>query len=260
MILLFAAAAVMSSTPTPLSTLGSLVTASDYPAGAMQRGVTGHVGFRLRIDATGKPDGCVVSQSSGSTELDNATCDLMLARARFKPALGTDGEPVRGDYQARIAWAIDNEPEAVTSEVIRVRSEFDAAGRVVSCTAVPAEAAAEFGGCTLFGDPRMLGHLVGRPLTGLAWVETRMIKQASTGTPVADPVPAGAVKSVLAKSTVTITPTGAIGGCTNDIVTQFDGRPLDLCAIGQADPDACASSEHSGQLRAEIGGVLASSG
>ena len=134
MFLLFAAAAVASSAPEPLSPIGSLVGASDYPPGAIRQGVTGRVGFRLRVDATGKPDGCVVWQSSGSTELDNVTCDLMLARARFKPALGPGGEPARGDYEARIAWTIDNEPEAVTSEVIRVRSELDPRGGVVSCT------------------------------------------------------------------------------------------------------------------------------
>jgi hypothetical protein len=29
-----------------------------------------------------------------------------------------------------------------------------------------------------------------------------------------------------------------IRGCTNDVVTRFEGRPLDLCAIGQVDLDA----------------------
>ena len=234
--LLLAAASLAPSSAVPLAPLGSLITSSDYPAGAMQRGVTGRVGFRLRLDATGKPDGCVVSQTSGSVELDNATCDLMLARARFKPALEPGGEPVRGDYSARVVWAIDEQPEAVTSEVIQVRSELDGSGKVISCTVVPAEAAVELGGCASFGDPRMLGHLTGRPLTGFAWVEMRMIKQVSTDAPIVDPVPAGAIRSVLAKSTVAITPAGIIGSCTSETVTQFDGRPIDLCVIGLVEP------------------------
>lgn len=76
-----------------------------------------------------------------------------------------------------------------------------------------------------------------------------MIQQASTGAPVVDEVPAGAVKSVLARSTVTITPAGTIGGCTNDVVTQFNGRQLDLCAIGQADPDARFAPAATSQAR-----------
>lgn len=168
LLLLLAAAASGPSAPSPLSPLGSLVTASDYPPAAMQRGVTGHVGFRLRVDPAGKPDGCVVSQSSGSAELDNATCDLMLARARFRPARGPDGAPVRGDFMARIAWTLDREPEAVSSQAVRVRSELDTLGKVTSCNATPVETAAQFGGCGAFGDPRVLGHLVGRPLPGFA--------------------------------------------------------------------------------------------
>lgn len=246
---LFAAAAVTPSAPTPLTPIGSIITPSDYPAGAMQHGVTGRVGFRLRVDTTGKPDGCVVWQTSGSTELDNATCDVMLARARFKPALGPSGEPVRGDFQARLAWTLDNQPETVTNEVIRVRSELDAAGRVVSCTAAPPQAAAEIGGCTLFGDPRMLGHLARSPLTSFSSIEMRMVKQASDAAPVADAVPTGAVKIVLARSTLTIAPAGTISGCTNDVVTRFDGRPIDLCAIGQVDPDAKFTAAATSQPR-----------
>ena len=48
---------------------------------------------------------------------------------------------------------------------------------------------------------------------------------------------------------MTITPAGTIGGCTNDIVTQFDGRSLNLCAIGQADPDATFTPAATSQPR-----------
>jgi TonB family protein len=236
--LLLAAAASALSPPMPVTPLGSLITAADYPAGAMQHGIAGHVGFRLRVDATGKPDGCVVSHTSGSADLDNATCDLMLARARFKPALGPNGPPLRGDYAASLAWTLDNEPEPFASETISVRNALDSLGNVIACVATPVKAAAEFGGCKLFGDPRMLGRLVGRPLSGFSSIEVRMIKQVSTDAPIPDLVPAAAVKNVIARSTLVISPAGMISECTNDVTTRFDGRSLDLCAMVQADSDA----------------------
>lgn len=238
MFLLLAAAAAAPSAPTPLSPLGAMITAADYPAAAMRSGVTGQVGFRLRVDATGKPDGCVVTRTSGSAELDNATCDLMLTRARFSPARGVGGEPERGDFSSSVAWTLDERPEQVVSEAVRVRSVLDARGAVTSCTATPAEFAAGIGGCGLFGNPRMLAHLVNKPLAGYAWIEMRLIKQASPGAVLPDPVPDGAVRVVLARATVAVAPDGTISGCTNDVVTRFDGRALDLCAIGQADPKA----------------------
>ena len=235
---LLLASAAAPSGPHPLAPLGTLISAADYPLVAKAQGVTGKVGFRLRVDTSGKPDGCVVSETSGSRDLDDATCDLMLARARFQPARGSDGAPTRGNYSTRVMWMIESEPEAVANEMVRVRSELDATGKVLSCSATPAETAAEFGGCSLFGDPRMLGHLTNQPIGKFAWIEVRMIKQASAEAPVADDLPDGAVRNVLARSTVTISPAGAISGCVNDVVARIDGRALDLCAIGQADPNA----------------------
>lgn len=234
--LLLAAAVAAPTAPVPIAPLGSLINTSDYPEAARRRRASGRVGFRLRIDASGKPDGCVVWQTSGAADLDHATCDLLLARAHFVPAHDARGELVRGDYAGRIAWTIEETPEPVASELVAIRDVVDDTGAIASCTIMPPDAATDLGGCDSFGDGRWAQRLIGQPLTGLAWFEMRMIKQDPTQPSIDTPVPPGAAKRLIAQSTMTIAPTGAIADCKDDVVSPFDDRPLALCAVGRADP------------------------
>jgi len=48
---------------------------------------------------------CTVTSSSGSPDLDAATCTNVTRRARFKPAL-ENGQPVQSTYSNRIRWVI----------------------------------------------------------------------------------------------------------------------------------------------------------
>jgi len=85
---------------------GSWATNDDYPTAAMLEGREGTSGFRLTIDSSGKPTGCVIVSASGHADLDDATCRLVLARARFKPGTDARGKPVGGTYTNRIRWQI----------------------------------------------------------------------------------------------------------------------------------------------------------
>jgi protein TonB len=55
------------------------------------------------------PDGrvadCTITSSSGSPDLDEATCANVTRRARFNPAMA-DGKPTTGSYSGRIRWVI----------------------------------------------------------------------------------------------------------------------------------------------------------
>lgn len=85
---------------------GEWVTTDDYPARALREERQGVTGFRLDVGADGKVTNCTVTSSSGSPELDETACRLLARRARFKPAVGTDGQPLADTYTSRIVWRI----------------------------------------------------------------------------------------------------------------------------------------------------------
>lgn len=95
--------------PRPLTSPGSWVTDNDYPIVAMRAGQSGTVGFRLLLDATGKPTSCIVTRSSGATVLDDATCTLLMDRARFSPALDARMKPTVGAYSNSVRWNIPDD-------------------------------------------------------------------------------------------------------------------------------------------------------
>ena len=86
--------------------LASYVSNDDYPADAIKREEQGTVGFRLDVDQSGNVSRCIVTASSGYQSLDDATCRIMRARARFSPARGDGGQPVRDSVSSRIRWQL----------------------------------------------------------------------------------------------------------------------------------------------------------
>jgi periplasmic protein TonB len=90
----------------PKGAPGNWVTSDDYPARALREGTQGATGFRLEIGPDGKVTSCTVTSSSGSSDLDSEACRLLPRRARFKPAVGTDGQPMSDTYSNRIVWRI----------------------------------------------------------------------------------------------------------------------------------------------------------
>lgn len=95
---------------TPIENPGSWVTDLDYPAQAIEEGITGTVVFKLHIDETGRAVNCEVNQAAHPI-LDEATCRVLLERARFRPAEGPDGRPVPGTYSSRVVWQIPEDAE-----------------------------------------------------------------------------------------------------------------------------------------------------
>lgn len=86
--------------------LGRLFSAHDYPKDAHWRGEMGRVRVRIRISDAGKPIDCTTLNSSGSESLDNATCDIILKRSKFRPALDVDGKNVRSVHTATVNWLL----------------------------------------------------------------------------------------------------------------------------------------------------------
>lgn len=101
-----AAGAGQPTGATPLGNPGAWVTTSDYPTATLRDGTQGTVVFRVKVDPQGKPVQCVIDQSSGTEELDTATCNLITARAHFSPATDARGRPIEGAYTNRVRWVL----------------------------------------------------------------------------------------------------------------------------------------------------------
>jgi protein TonB len=90
----------------PRGNPGSWATTEDYPSRALREEKQGTTGFRLEVGADGRVTSCTVTQSSGSPELDDATCKLVSRRARFSPAEDDQGNKIPSTYANRIQWRI----------------------------------------------------------------------------------------------------------------------------------------------------------
>ena len=86
--------------------LASLFSDEDYPASAVRAGESGTTGFRLGVSAAGRVTECTVTSSSGSSALDQTTCRLLKARARFTPARDSTGAATGDTVSARIVWRL----------------------------------------------------------------------------------------------------------------------------------------------------------
>lgn len=101
--------------PTPLFTPkaavprgvpGQWVTTDDYPSAALRQGREGTTRFRVTVGADGRVAGCEIVGSSGSPDLDAATCRNVTKRARFDPATDGSGAQVRGSWTSSVKWVI----------------------------------------------------------------------------------------------------------------------------------------------------------
>jgi len=80
----------------------------DYPSQAKAAGEEGDVIARMDLDASGRVKSCAVVVGSGSSSLDQATCDTALARGRFNPAIGADGRPAASARVVRVVWRLQD--------------------------------------------------------------------------------------------------------------------------------------------------------
>jgi protein TonB len=70
------------------------------------KGVQGAVYYQMTVRADGKPIGCTITKSSGSGELDKATCTYARSFMVFEPARDAQGLPVQGTYIGRFVWSV----------------------------------------------------------------------------------------------------------------------------------------------------------
>lgn len=90
----------------PLGLPGRWVSDADYPASALRRGDQGVTGFEITVGQDGRVRDCRIARTSGSADLDAATCARLTQRARFTPARDEHGDLVMGRYSGVIRWQI----------------------------------------------------------------------------------------------------------------------------------------------------------
>jgi TonB family protein len=76
----------------------------DYPTQANRAHVAGETVVRMTVSAEGRATECAVVATSGNAALDAATCRVILARARFTPALDADGRPTTIRIATAVIW------------------------------------------------------------------------------------------------------------------------------------------------------------
>jgi protein TonB len=97
---------VVSQAAKAKGSLPSLFSTDDYPQSSIRNEEQGTTAVRLTIGPDGRVADCSITQSSGSSALDSATCNIIRRRARYTPAKDQAGNPITGTDSARIRWEL----------------------------------------------------------------------------------------------------------------------------------------------------------
>jgi protein TonB len=89
--------------------LASYVSDEDYPATAARNEESGTTRFKLAVGPDGRVKECSVTSSSGSSALDSTTCKLMRQRAKFTPAMDSNGRPTGDTVASAIRWVLPSD-------------------------------------------------------------------------------------------------------------------------------------------------------
>ena len=129
----------------PLGNPGNWVTTEDYPSRALRYEEQGVVGFLLTIGTDGVPLSCKVTQTSNFEALDTQTCNLLMERARFRPAADAFGRAAEGTYRSSVRWTIpEDAPTEIGPAEMFVSFEIGPDGLAKNCKVEKAEGTLPF--------------------------------------------------------------------------------------------------------------------
>lgn len=86
---------------------------SDYPIRALREGREGVTEFGVRTDQTGKVIQCWIIRSSGSPDLDHATC-ARAQKMRVSPPVDDKGQPQPAVFKSKMEWKLDGSGSTAT--------------------------------------------------------------------------------------------------------------------------------------------------
>lgn len=134
-----AAQAAEPDAPTLLN-LDEVVTPDDYPLSAQRKGAEGTAHIDVRVGKDGLVESCRIAKSSGNIALDEQSCAVFRARARFTPARDRKGRFVAGHFRKPITWRLEGE-QTVADQLsprqawsLRFTTWLNSSGKVVGCS------------------------------------------------------------------------------------------------------------------------------
>lgn len=89
--------------PVPSENPDTWFRGEDYPE-SVHPGVQGVSVFTVKVGTDGRVKSCRIIETSGSSDLDIATCDIVTSRASFQPATDKKGTPIEGEYSNSVRW------------------------------------------------------------------------------------------------------------------------------------------------------------
>lgn len=223
--------------------LGALFTMDDYPEEALAARAQGVVHFVVVVDAQGRPAECIITRSSTSAVLDRATCDILMARARYIPARDANGNAIPDRMSGRIQWQMPADGDmALQLMPLRLFEEIHltAEGGLVCRARSNDFEYPQDEGCGPFWDESAITLL--RSL-GLGSRITLIVTIAPDGLPppaaadgeAGEPTVSGAAR-------LSVAPDGRVTNCR--VTRQPDLRPVpglegvpDMCNLPMFDPD-----------------------
>nr|WP_299909599.1 energy transducer TonB [Sphingomonas bacterium] len=124
-----------------------VIAPENTPVDALRRGGHGVVSMLARVSADGRFAGCAVTETSGSKELDAASCALLEHKARFEAATDATGRHIDGAFLTGVSYTTARgQPSAVIDlalpvertppgyiKATRTAVEFDESGHVIRC-------------------------------------------------------------------------------------------------------------------------------
>ena len=85
---------------------GTWIRPDDYPDSAIRAGEQAILNFRLSVGPNGIPTNCEIVRFTKATEFDEISCKRMLERARFEPALDSQGQAIKSVYFGTIRFVM----------------------------------------------------------------------------------------------------------------------------------------------------------
>ena len=156
--LLLALAAQMSA---PVTASGrdvrTIFSADDYPSYLQGSGVSRIVTASVTVRPDGTIQSCVAQVRSGDPRLDAYTCELIVRRAKFRPAKWSDGSAVYGVVNVPVGWtpgpvprdklvaattpdldlSVNRLPKPYSIVALNLEVEADEKGRLLTCAEAP---------------------------------------------------------------------------------------------------------------------------
>lgn len=99
--------AILAASPSQAAVMqGGWISDADYPVSALQSGQQGAVQVRFLVNTAGAVSECKVAATSGSPALDARSCEIVVQRFRFKPAMDGSGKAVEEWRSQKVSWKL----------------------------------------------------------------------------------------------------------------------------------------------------------